>query len=271
MGSQFQVSRRTVARLNRVRIVAKYRRLRRAGARFREQPRAFVEFLLGDELHTFSYQIANEDALADMLSKPLGLDAGAVRRLFAEGRQQVAETLGRSPRRFRVPVRARNLPWYAVVRALKPTLIVESGVDRGRGSVVILTALAANRREGFPGRLVSIDPMPGAGYMVPLSLRSDWRLVRSTSVQVITEDLTGQQIDLYLLDSLQVLAAEELRTAVSRIGAHFVAASSWDTPGIRAELAAVGATVIPFTEKAIHPVFPGGSLLFGFVDGSSPT
>lgn len=52
--------------------------------------------------------------------------------------------------------------WYALVRALRPTHIVETGTDKGLGSVVLAAALLRNGA----GRLTTMDVNPEAGYLL---------------------------------------------------------------------------------------------------------
>jgi predicted O-methyltransferase YrrM len=59
---------------------------------------------------------------------------------------------------------ARRVGWYAFVRATKPKLVVETGVDEGVGSCVIAAALIQNSREGFPGKYVGTEINPNAGH-----------------------------------------------------------------------------------------------------------
>ena len=56
----------------------------------------------------------------------------------------------------------RRLAWYATVRALKPLLVVETGTDKGLGSLVIAEALKKNGK----GKLISIDNNPGSGILI---------------------------------------------------------------------------------------------------------
>lgn len=60
----------------------------------------------------------------------------------------------------------RRLGWYAVVRALKPALVIETGVDKGLGSVLLCAALLRNRAEGHEGRYIGTDINPEAGYLL---------------------------------------------------------------------------------------------------------
>lgn len=263
------VSRKTVQRLNRFRFVAKYRLLRGAGTTLRGNPRTFLEFLCGDELHTFSYPIRNEAELAEALARPLGIDAAAVLALFDEGRRTVRELWVDRPRGTVADLTGRRLGWYAVVRTFKPRLVVESGADRGRGSIVILAALEANRREGRDGRLVSIDPQLGAGFLVPPNARTSWTMLRCSSTTALSEGLAGETVDMYVHDSLKVLGLEELRAVLPLAADRFAFVSAWDTPEMRAELAGAGATIYPFSEEAAHPVFPGSDVMFAFLERTS--
>lgn len=95
---------------------------------------------------------------------------------------------------------------YAACRALRPKVVVETGVAHGVASAFILQALAANNS----GELWSIDLPPladtaqtNAGSLVPAELRSRWHLLRGVSRRVLPPLLsTLPAIDLFLHDSL---------------------------------------------------------------------
>jgi hypothetical protein len=98
---------------------------------------------------------------------------------------------------------------YVVVRAVKPRVIVETGVASGISSAHILRALAAN--EG--GELHSIDlpnvqegsVLPAgrtSGWMVPASLKRRWDLRIGDSRELLPDLLrTLERVDLFLHDS----------------------------------------------------------------------
>ena len=56
----------------------------------------------------------------------------------------------------------RRLGWYALVRELQPECVVETGTDKGLGSVVLAAALLRNGH----GRLITMDINPTAGYLI---------------------------------------------------------------------------------------------------------
>jgi predicted O-methyltransferase YrrM len=60
----------------------------------------------------------------------------------------------------------RRLGWYAIVRSQKPSVVVETGVDKGLGTCLLAAALLRNTQEGFPGRIYGIDIDPQAGYLL---------------------------------------------------------------------------------------------------------
>jgi len=95
---------------------------------------------------------------------------------------------------------------YALVRALRPKLGVETGVCYGVTSAYVLQALSVNR----DGQLHSIDLPPlgkngddFVGWFVPQELRSRWMLHRGQSSRLLPPLLAGvDTIDLFIHDSL---------------------------------------------------------------------
>lgn len=102
---------------------------------------------------------------------------------------------------------------YLVCRAIMPELVLETGVNTGRSSLVILNALKENGK----GRLVSIDlPSPdrtreqgggdvadkGPGQLVPETLRKGWDLRLGDARQLLPESLEELgSPDLFIHDS----------------------------------------------------------------------
>jgi predicted O-methyltransferase YrrM len=79
--------------------------------------------------------------------------------------------------------------WYAIVRIVRPNLVLETGVHDGLSSALILRAMSRNDR----GRLVSVDlpdfdlpiSVDGPGWLIPSDLRSRWRLCLEDSRRVL--------------------------------------------------------------------------------------
>lgn len=56
----------------------------------------------------------------------------------------------------------RRMAWYAIARATKPEIIIESGCERGLGSVCLITALQRNSKGHFYG----LDINQKAGWLI---------------------------------------------------------------------------------------------------------
>lgn len=98
---------------------------------------------------------------------------------------------------------------YVCVRALKPSIMVETGVASGSSTAYILKAMQLNRK----GLLYSID-LPNAdsgamvpekketGWLVPLELRHRWKLILGRSQEKLPPLLKElKSIDSFLHDS----------------------------------------------------------------------
>jgi predicted O-methyltransferase YrrM len=94
------------------------------------------------------------------------------------------------------PRYARRLGWYALIRALQPQHVVETGVDKGLGTCVIAAALLRNGC----GRVTSLDINPEAGYLARGKPWSDVvDLVIGDSIESI--GALTEPVDLFLHDS----------------------------------------------------------------------
>lgn len=93
----------------------------------------------------------------------------------------------------------RRLGWYAFVRAMKPAIVIETGVDKGLGAVLLCAALLRNMEEGKDGRYYGTDINPRAGYF----LRGRYKEVGEILYGDSIESLKGisQKIDLFINDS----------------------------------------------------------------------
>lgn len=98
---------------------------------------------------------------------------------------------------------------YALVRALRPDRVTETGVANGISSCYILAAMEANGR----GRLVSVDCVPEgapnflpegktAGWLVPDGLRPRWELVTGKTSEKLPPLLERDApLDIFIHDS----------------------------------------------------------------------
>ena len=75
----------------------------------------------------------------------------------------------------------RRAGWYALVRALRPNHVVETGTDKGLGSVVIASALMKNGQ----GQLTTVDIHPEAGFLVVGPYSEVVNVVIGDSIEVL--------------------------------------------------------------------------------------
>jgi hypothetical protein len=193
-------------RLSRLRWLTKYRALRAlqpdVGLR---RKLAFV--LLDPEIESYTYELADERAFIADMARKLGRPTAELLRYAEETRQdpELNERLARHTRwRFDVKRRlplGNRLAWYLMVRARKPGLVVETGIYRGLGSLVLLRALERNRREGFPGELMSFDITSASGGLVRPELRAGWQRFTGSTHELLEPALDGRHVDMLFQDT----------------------------------------------------------------------
>lgn len=97
------------------------------------------------------------------------------------------------------PKFARRLMWYALVRANKPKLVVETGVDKGLGAVLLCAALKRNHEEGHSGRYLGTDYNPHAGQYFDQPYSDFGEILYGDSIESLRK--IDQPIDLFVNDS----------------------------------------------------------------------
>jgi predicted O-methyltransferase YrrM len=162
------------------------------------------------ESSNFTYDLTarNEAYLAEMLavvlSRPSCEIADYIRELHqdAQLKRTVVERvtqLGRSTGMDPVARFGRRVGWYALARALKPSVIVETGVEKGLGALVLSAALLRNAQEGHPGRYYGTDIDPKAGALWGEPYQSTGVILYGDSIGSLAK--LDQRIDLFINDS----------------------------------------------------------------------
>ena len=219
--------------------------------------------LTDPEIDSFTYPIANRPALAATLAEVVGRPASEMAALLAEVdddpvlRGALRQPLKRRMWTKRVPEpRAYHQACWAVVRALRPGCVVETGILDGMASTVVLAALERDAAQGAPGQLVSFDIMPGAGAMVPAHLRARWTPVYRDATEALDEVIGDRRIGFLVSDSLpdvrQIRA--EVDVALRHRAEVLVALTTWGSLG---ELGWPGGAVHRFTEQPVGHFYEG--------------
>jgi len=173
----------------------------------------FMEWLVAskeDTNYTYDLTPLNRAHLAAVISvvteRPITEIQGYLAEPDADAALQAhyTQTLARLPAEMAAladPVArwARRLGWYAVLRALKPRLVVETGVDKGLGALLLCAALKRNTREGHSGRYLGTDINPNAGYLLNGSYAEHGALLIGDSIASLRS--LAQPIDVFINDS----------------------------------------------------------------------
>lgn len=94
---------------------------------------------------------------------------------------------------------ARRIGWYAMIRIIKPKVVVETGVDKGLGSCIIASALEKNSKEGYPGKYYGTDINPLAGELFSSGYSKFGKVIYGDSIESLKN--IKEKIDLFINDS----------------------------------------------------------------------
>ncbi|MEO5921875.1 MAG: class I SAM-dependent methyltransferase [Pseudolysinimonas sp.] len=121
--------------------------------------------------YTYDLTPRNREHLAWFVANLAGIDVEEARGYLTEIETDTAlaayvtTATRESPRRWLADTEARfgrRVGWYALVRALKPSFVVETGTDKGLGTLVLAAAILRNGS----GRLTTIDINPASGFLI---------------------------------------------------------------------------------------------------------
>lgn len=201
------------------------------GFEFYIEPRIFdyARWLeASDESSNFTYALKNRHHLAGWVDAVTGCGLSRANTVLDEIENDSwlidyirdAEVQSRSRERYRVlgsALYGRRIGWYAIARIIKPSLIVETGVDRGLGSVILCRALMINSEEGHPGVYMGTDINPEAGYLLREPLSRFGAIHYGDSIETLRR--IDRQIDLFINDSDHSAdyEADEYRTILNRL------------------------------------------------------
>lgn len=197
--------------LKRIWILNFFRRLYFASKYFNRKYLQILKWGFSSREDTnFTYHLTGENMsyLAHTISLVTRTDYGQIMKYLEEPQtdaqlqESILRAIRNSPERRYADreVRfGRRLGWYAFVRALKPAIVVETGVDKGLGAVLLCAALLRNRQEGAKGRYYGTDINPRAGYLLQGKYREVGEILYGDSIESLRE-FSGQ-IDLFINDS----------------------------------------------------------------------
>ena len=158
--------------------------------------------------YTYDLTESNILYLAQTISVVTGVDSNKILGYINEARnneelkQHIINATIKSPQKEYADLRidfGRRLGWYAFARTMKPKIIVETGVDKGMGSVLLCSALLKNKEEGFEGLFFGTDINPDAGYLLSGKYAEAGKILYGDSIQTLSQ--FPEKIDLFINDS----------------------------------------------------------------------
>lgn len=226
----------------RLRWIYKYRQARSFGRTLGERPGTLLRHVLFDpEVANFTYAIENENEIAAFVANAVAAPLEQIRTYFDEAKADPELTTELDRRlRWRWDMKHHlelggRLGWYGLARAIKPRTVIETGIHDGLGSLVLLRALKRNAEEGEDGRLISLDFIRRAGWLVPAYGRQRWTpiheltldaledVVRENTVELLVQDL-GEGYESEMFDYETVARHTEGRVVLLGAGTHMTTA-----------------------------------------------
>jgi hypothetical protein len=157
---------------------------------------------------------------------------------------------------------ARRLGWYALVRLLRPRVVVETGVDKGLGATVLCAALLRNRSEGHEGRYFGTDIDITAGWLLTPPYTAVGEILYGDSIESLRN--LDETIDLFINDSdhSAEYEAREYETILSRLSREGVILG--DNAHVTSKLAEFssreGRSFLFFREEPANHWYPGAGI-----------
>jgi hypothetical protein len=230
--------------------------------------KSFLWLFRSKEFANFTYDLVpeNKDYLAWFVADACGISVSEVHGYFNELETNsqldtyIKSRLTIYRRGNEIDSRAffgRRIGWYAIVRATRPSVIVETGTEKGLGSLVLAEALLKN---GF-GRLITIDMEPSSGLLIGEEYGGVIGRVIDDSLSAISRI---DRIDLFIHDSDHSAEheAREFDLPSTRLSDGGIVLS--DNSHVTTELAnwifRHGRRFIYFAEEPLNHWYPGAGI-----------
>lgn len=235
----------------------------------RQWLRVFPWLIRSKETVNFTYELTDlsKETLAAFVAEVAGCEPASVREYIKELdddaglREHVSVATARGPM-VGVSDKAvrpgKRTAYYALVRALKPKLIVEAGVDKGLGTVIMASALLRNTHEGSPGRLIGLDVSHDAGFLIgsPYDAVAEVRI--GDAIQTIRD--MDEPVDVFVQDINPGIEGALLEALEPNLSASGVALSVWHSGALMRFAERTGRRFAIFVEETKDHWYPGAKI-----------
>lgn len=159
----------------------------------------------------------------------------------------------------------RRLSNYLLVRSLRPRLVVEAGVDRGLGALIICRALERNAQDGAPGDYLGIEHNQDRDpFLYSRYAKKTGHIVYGDSAEILSE--FRQSPDLIIHDTNTNM--DHVRHQVSGIlkcaNDRTVIISSWVLSPFLGMALHLGWSFLTHQDKALNHWYDGSRIMFVF-------
>ena len=162
---------------------------------------------------------------------------------------------------------SRRIGWYIIARINKPKLIIETGVDKGMGSVILSEALIKNEKEGFNGKYYGTDINPEAGYLFDDIYRKKGKIIYGDSIESLKK--IDEPVDLFINDSdhSAEYEADEYKTIITKLSKNSVILgdNSHSTDELLKFSIEHGRNFVLFRERPKNHWYPGAGIGISFI------
>lgn len=182
--------------------------------------KVFLYAVVSRETATFTYNLTpeNETYLMSLTAQITKKDISVIEAYFKELKEDqelkknILAQIDKSSFRKKKDKRCdygNKLALYAIIRTLKPQVIVENGVEAGFTSIVLCEAIRRNNAEGFGGAFVGLDINADAGFLV----KSDPRYKSFSQFKcgdaIETLETLDTKVDFYFSDGFRSYEYEQ--------------------------------------------------------------
>lgn len=224
-----------------------------------------------DTNFTYDIEPLSRTYLASAISLATGSTTEAVLTLFAEAeqdielRQVIREATETSRYRHLAraePLFGRRLAWYAIARIVRPRVIIETGVDKGLGSILLCAALRRNAAIGSPGHYYGTDLNPEAGWLLSGPYAEFGTILYGDSLESLRA--FAEPIDVFINDSDHSMAYEaaEYELVAAKLSKHaiIIGDNSHASDNLARFAEATGRAFLFISERSKGHWYPGAGV-----------
>lgn len=165
----------------------------------------------------------------------------------------------------------RRLGWYIFVRALKPKVVIETGIDKGLGSCVLSSAIKKNKEEGYEGKYFGTELSETNGYLFSKPYSNYGEIIRGDSVESLK--MFSLKIDLFINDSdhskeYEALEYETIKNKLSE-NAYIIGDNSHESTALYEFSNKNNRSFLFFKEEPLNHFYPGAGIGVSYIKNQS--